>query len=165
MQDQSSNNQDHEYEYDLGLIEVLPEHDPTEHLDTIEAIAVFLNEFINESDPAVLLYGLNIAARARGMTQIANDTGLSREALYKALRPIGKKAPRLDTVISVIKALGVRLTVEPAGKPREARDVTLQLGTGVKHVTRKVYKNRRSPRTSSEADKGAESTSAPTLFR
>ena len=59
-----------------------------------------------------LAHALGVAARARGMSEVAKDAGLTREALYKALRPNAK--PRFDTINRVCAALGVRLKAEPA---------------------------------------------------
>jgi probable addiction module antidote protein len=87
------------------------EFDMAEYLDSPEAIAVFLNEILEENNPALLASALGDIARAKGMTDIAKSTGITREALYKALRP--DSAPRFDTLNKVISALGVRLVAEP----------------------------------------------------
>ncbi|WP_296575825.1 addiction module antidote protein [Phreatobacter sp.] len=87
--------------------------DTSEHLDTPEAIAAYLEAVLEEHDPSLFTHALGQVARARGMSQIAADAGLSREALYRALSRDGD--PRLSTLSAVMKALGVRLTVEPAG--------------------------------------------------
>ena len=63
-------------------------------------------------DPDLLLLALGDVARARGMAQVAKDAGLGRESLYKALAPGAK--PRFDTVLKVARALGVKLTAQPA---------------------------------------------------
>jgi probable addiction module antidote protein len=88
----------------------LPEFDITEHLDSEQAIAEYLTIVLEEDDPAALAQALNSIAKARGMTEISRAAGMSREALYKALRPNAK--PRFDTIAKVCKALGVRLNVE-----------------------------------------------------
>jgi probable addiction module antidote protein len=90
----------------------LPEFDISEHLDSEEAIAAYLTAVIEESDPSELAHALGVVARARGMTQVARDAGLTREALYKALRPGAQ--PRFDTVQRVCTALGVKLSVTAA---------------------------------------------------
>ncbi len=87
----------------------LPEFDITEHLDSEEAIAAYLTAVIEENDPSELAHALGTVARARGMSQVAKDAGLAREALYKALRPGAQ--PRFDTVQRVCAALGVKLSV------------------------------------------------------
>lgn len=89
----------------------LPEFDITEHLDSGEAIAAYLTMVLEENDPSELAHALGVVARARGMTQVAEDAGLAREALYKALRPGAQ--PRFDTVQRVCAALGVKLSLTP----------------------------------------------------
>ena len=84
--------------------------DITEMLQTEQDIAEYLSVVIDDGDPAMLAVTLGDIARARGMTQIAKDSGLSREALYKALRP--GASPRFDTIARVCKALGVRLVAQ-----------------------------------------------------
>lgn len=89
----------------------LPEFDLAEHLDSEAAISEYLNQVIAEGDMAELAHALGVAARARGMTEVAKDSGITREALYKALRP--GASPRFETVSRVCAALGVRLVAEP----------------------------------------------------
>lgn len=86
--------------------------DITEMLQDDEAIAEYLTLVMEDGDPALLAATLGDIARARGMTQIAKDAGIGREALYKALRP--DASPRFDTVARVCKALGVKLVVQRA---------------------------------------------------
>lgn len=88
----------------------LPEFDITEHFDSDEAIAEYLTVILEDNDPALLAAALGDIARARGMTEIAKASGLTREALYKALRPTA--SPRFDTIAKVCKALGVKLTAQ-----------------------------------------------------
>lgn len=85
--------------------------DPAEYLDSEEMIAAYLNEMLEEGNPALIAQALGDVARARGMTDIAKETGMAREALYKALRP--DSSPRLETIMKVMKAVGLRLVVEP----------------------------------------------------
>ncbi len=89
----------------------LPDFDITEHLDSEEAIAAYLTMVIEENDPSELAHALGVVARARGMTQVAREAGLGREALYKALRP--NAHPRFETVAKVCSALGVKLVAQP----------------------------------------------------
>ena len=89
----------------------LPEFDPMKYLRTEEDIAAYLESMFEENDPSLLAAALGDIARARGMTQIANAAGLTREALYKALRP--GASPRFETIARVCTALGLRLTVQP----------------------------------------------------
>ncbi len=88
----------------------LPEFDASRYLDSDEAIAQYLTAILEEEDPALLAAALGDIARSRGMTEFARASGLTREALYRALRPNAR--PRFDTVAKVCKALGVRLVVE-----------------------------------------------------
>ena len=90
----------------------LPEFDVTEYLDDEQAIAQYLTIVIEENDPATLAQALGTIARARGMTQMAEASGLGREALYKALRPGAH--PRFETIARVCTALGLRLSVQAA---------------------------------------------------
>ena len=91
----------------------LPVFDAARYLDSEEAIAAYLTDIIEADDAALLAAALGDIARARGMTEIARSAGITREALYKALRP--GSAPRFDTVRRVCAALGVRLVVQPNG--------------------------------------------------
>lgn len=88
----------------------LPEFDVASHLDSEQTIAAYLTDIIESNDPALLAAALGDIARARGMSEIAKSSGLSREALYKALRPDAK--PRFDTIARVCAALGVRLVAQ-----------------------------------------------------
>lgn len=89
----------------------LPEFDATEYLNSEEEVAAYLTAVLEENDPALLAVALGDIARSRGMTQVAKDSGITREALYKALRPGSE--PRFDTVTRVCAALGVRLVARP----------------------------------------------------
>jgi len=91
----------------------LPEFDLAEQLKTEEDIAAYLTMVIDEGDMAELAHALGVAARARGMSDIAKASGITREALYKALRP--DASPRFDTISRVCAALGVRLVAQPVG--------------------------------------------------
>ena len=90
----------------------LPAFDAAPYLDTDEAVAAYLTDVIDANDASLLAAALGDIARARGMTEIAKSAGITREALYKALRP--DSAPRFDTVRRVCTALGVRLVVQAA---------------------------------------------------
>lgn len=92
-------------------VETLP-FDSAKHLETEEDIALYLEAVLEAGDPALLCHALGQVARAKGMTQLARETGLAREALYRALSADGN--PELATVMKVMRALGVRLSVAPA---------------------------------------------------
>lgn len=89
----------------------LPDFDPAEHLKDDADIAAYLSVVIEEGDAGELAHALGVVARARGMSQIAEEAGLGREALYKALRADAQ--PRFDTISRVCKALGVKLVAQP----------------------------------------------------
>ena len=90
--------------------------DAADYLDSEEVIAAYLNEALGSDHPDLLLQAIADVAKARGMAKLAKDTGLGRESLYKALAPGAK--PRYDTVLKVIRALGVELQMTPV--PRKA---------------------------------------------
>ena len=83
--------------------------DAAEYLDSEEAIAGYLSEAMAIGDPQLIVHALNTVARARGMTQIAKDAGIKRQALYKSLGENGN--PTLTTLLGVIKSLGLNLSV------------------------------------------------------
>lgn len=89
----------------------LPEFDMAEHLDSDQAIAEYLTIVLEENDPAEFAHALGTIARARGMTEVARASGLTREALYKALRPTSH--PRFDTIMKVVHAMGLQINVQP----------------------------------------------------
>lgn len=86
--------------------------DVTEFLDSEEAIFAYIEAAFEDGDPALIKKALGDVARARGMTSIARDAGVTRETLYKALSENGD--PRMSTLMGVLKALGVKLTASPA---------------------------------------------------
>ncbi len=89
----------------------LPELDFSEHLGSEQAVAEYLTVILEENDPALLAAALGDIARARGMSDIAKASGITREALYKALRADAQ--PRFDTINRVCAALGVKLVAQP----------------------------------------------------
>jgi probable addiction module antidote protein len=84
-------------------------YDGAFHLDTEEEILAYLKVAFEEGDADDIRAALNNVARARGMTQVSRDTGVAREALYKALGSGGN--PTLTTLLSVMRSLGVKLSV------------------------------------------------------
>lgn len=93
-------------------VSTLPDFDMASHLTNEKDIAAYLTMVIEDGDAAELAHALGVAARARGMSEVAKAAGITREALYKALRP--NSSPRFDTISKVCKALGVRLEAKPA---------------------------------------------------
>lgn len=98
----------------MTKIAELPDFDVADYLKSDADIASYLSIVLEDGDPALLAATMGDIARARGMTQLARDTGLSRESLYKSLS--GDRAPSSDTLFKVIKALGFKLTVEPLSR-------------------------------------------------
>ena len=86
--------------------------DAADYLTDEATITEYLAAALEDPDSEMLLVALRNVARARGMAQLARDTGLGRESLYKALRPGSQ--PRYDTLIKVMRALGVQLTIRAA---------------------------------------------------
>ena len=84
-------------------------------LEDDEMISAYLEDALESNDPAFIAFALGQVARARGMTEIAKEAGLSRESLYKALSPEGN--PEFATVLKVINALGFKLLVGPSAAP------------------------------------------------
>ena len=93
-------------------ISELPDFDMAEYLGNEADIAAYLNIVLEEGDSSELAHALGVAAKARGMADVAEASGLTREALYKALRPGAQ--PRFDTIARVCTALGVKLTAVAA---------------------------------------------------
>ena len=94
-------------------VELAP-FDVVDYLDSEETIAEYLTAAMEDENPDILLAALADVAKARGMAKVARDAGLGRESLYKALAP--GSHPRHETISAVMRALGVRLAVVPAGK-------------------------------------------------
>ena len=94
-------------------------YDVAEHLRTPEEMAAYLEACLEEAhgDAAFIAKALGNIARARGMSQVARDAGLSRESLYKALS--GERSPNFDTILKVVAALGMKLRAEAAPMSNE----------------------------------------------
>ncbi|MES2990087.1 MAG: addiction module antidote protein [Pseudomonadota bacterium] len=88
--------------------------DPAEHLQSDEDMAAYLQAALEEGDASLFAAALGDIARAKGMSQLARETGLGRESLYKALSPTGN--PEFSTILRVIGALGLQLHATPAMK-------------------------------------------------
>ncbi len=93
---------------------VTTRYDVAEHLRTPEEMAAYLEACLDEAegDAALIAQALGDIARAKGMSQVARDAGLSRESLYKALS--GDRSPGFDTILKVVAALGLELHAEAA---------------------------------------------------
>lgn len=91
--------------------ETFSRYDTADYLKTDEDIAAYLEACAEENDPALMAQALGTVARARNMSQLARDTEMTREGLYKALS--GEGNPSLATVMKVARALGFRLTFRP----------------------------------------------------
>jgi probable addiction module antidote protein len=91
---------------------ITTQYDVAEHLRTPEEMAAYLEVCLEEAngDAAFIAKALGDIARAKGMSQVARDAGLSRESLYKALS--GERSPGFDTILKVIGALGLKLHAE-----------------------------------------------------
>ena len=83
--------------------------DVADHLETAADIAAYLEAAFEDGDPALISHALGAVARARGMSEIAQRTGMGRQSLYKALSANGH--PEFSTVLNVVRALGLKLTV------------------------------------------------------
>ncbi|GLQ98841.1 addiction module antidote protein [Dyella mobilis] len=92
--------------------------DSTRYLDNEETIATYLEAILEEKDAGLLAEALGKIAKARGMSEIAQSSGMTREALYKALRVDAQ--PRFETISQVLNAIGLRLTIEPLKKKTRA---------------------------------------------
>lgn len=90
----------------------LTTYDPAEDLTSDEAIAIFMAEAFGTGDSGYIAHALGVVARAKGMSQIAGETGLSREQLYRSFSENGN--PTLKTTLAVMKALGIELTAKIA---------------------------------------------------
>jgi probable addiction module antidote protein len=93
--------------------------DAAEYLDSPKAIAAYLNDAMDSGDADELIAALGTVARAKGMSQVARDSGLGRESLYKALG--GSASPEFATVSRVMASLGLKVSVMPV-KPVRRRD-------------------------------------------
>jgi probable addiction module antidote protein len=87
--------------------------DVQEYLKTTEDQVAYIEAVLEDGDPDLIAAALGDIARARGASDFARETGLSRETIYKALRPGGN--PTLDTISRVLRALGLKLSVHAAG--------------------------------------------------
>lgn len=92
--------------------------DSADYLDSAEAIAAYLDAYLEESTPDELRRALATVARSRGISDLARRSGVSRPGIYKALGEGGN--PSFETIRAILSAMGLRLTVEPAERETEA---------------------------------------------
>jgi probable addiction module antidote protein len=90
--------------------ETIYDYDPAEALENEESIAVFLADALETGDAAYIAKAMGVVARAKGMTELSRETGLSREQLYRSFSERGN--PTLKNVLAVMRALGVDMTVK-----------------------------------------------------
>ncbi|WP_171896252.1 addiction module antidote protein [Pseudomonas aeruginosa] len=91
------------------MTEQIYDYDPAQALDSPEAMALFIADALDTGDTAYIAKAMGVVARAKGMTELAKETGLAREQLYKSFSERGN--PTLKTMLAVMRALGVDLTV------------------------------------------------------
>lgn len=94
--------------------------DSASYLRSKEDIEAYLEAVFEDGDPALITHAIGQIARAEGMAQVAKGAGLSRESLYRALSKDGN--PEFLTVLKVLKALGLRMTVEPVPEHEERQE-------------------------------------------
>ena len=93
-------------------MKVAKKWDMAKYLDSEDMMTEYLNAALEDGDPAVISVALGNIARARGMSKLSQETGVTRDGLYKALSPTGN--PSFTTVQKVITALGLKVVVQPA---------------------------------------------------
>jgi len=100
------------------MAEIFTRFDAADYLKTDEQIAAYLDDAAQDGDPAAMTAALGTVARARNISQLARDTGLTREGIYKALSPDGN--PAFATVVKVAQAMGFAVSFRPrtASPPR-----------------------------------------------
>ena len=91
------------------MTETITTFDIAQHLETDADIRDFLRETANTGDPSDFIHALNIAAKSKGMTELAKQAGVTRASLYKSLAEGGN--PRFETIAKVVEALGCKLVV------------------------------------------------------
>ncbi len=92
----------------------LSEFNILDYLDNDEALALYLEEVLQDDDPDYLIKALNNVMRARGINDLAKIMNVNRESLYKSLN--GKTRPRWETIYKALRALGLQIRIEPANK-------------------------------------------------
>ena len=100
--------------HDREMLNAKP-FDAADYLDSPEMIAAYLTEAFESDDPAAIAMAIGAVARARGMSAVAEQTGLSRENLYRSLG--GEAKPEFATILKVLHALGIALVAQPQAAP------------------------------------------------
>lgn len=93
------------------MTETFTDFDPAQYLTNPEAIAEFMTDALETGDAAYIAKAMGVVARAKGMTELAKETGLSREQLYRSFSEQGN--PTLKTMLAVMRALGVDMAARP----------------------------------------------------
>jgi probable addiction module antidote protein len=101
-----------------------------DHLQTADDIVAYLEAVFENGDPALIAHALGALARSRGMTEVSRRAGLGRQSLYKALSPEGR--PEFVTVLKVVRALGLKLTVsaDRRARGRKTGGTAKRVGSG-----------------------------------
>jgi probable addiction module antidote protein len=108
--------------------------DAAEFLSTGEDFDVLVQDAVESGDPKVMIAALSTIARARGMTALAEKAGISREGLYKALSEAGN--PSFANVVSIVRAMGLRVTFQPAVATKKTRAPAKKTARAVKKAPR-----------------------------
>ncbi len=103
----------------MASVKRLPQFDAAKYLDSNEAVAAFLSDALETGDQAYIAHAFGAVARARGMAQIAEETGLAREQLYRSFSENGN--PTLKTLLAVMKSFGIELSAHPGPTRRNRR--------------------------------------------
>ena len=103
----------------MASVKTLPLFDAAKYLDSDEAIAAYLSDALKSGDQAFIAHAFGDVARAKGMAQIAEETGLAREQLYRSFSKSGN--PTLKTLLAVMKTFGMELSAHPSSKRRSRR--------------------------------------------
>ncbi|PTW62048.1 putative addiction module antidote protein [Breoghania corrubedonensis] len=103
---------------DMRKIDALEKWDVQNRLNTPEDIAAYLEAVFEDGDPKLMTAALGDIAKSKGMANVAREAGVTREALYRALSKTGD--PRLSTLLGVMKALGLEISVKPSTRNPEA---------------------------------------------
>jgi probable addiction module antidote protein len=90
--------------------------DVAEYLTDETLINAYLNEILTDGMPSEFIQALNDVARAKGMNELAQKTGIRRESLYKTLQ---SEKPRFDTMLKIIDAMGLQVTLTPKQEPAQ----------------------------------------------